>query len=110
MRRVYTQYTYLVSEDIRNMEKACGEAPKRYQNGYPNHQNINKMTPQIDPKSIKNRGYVADALLERPGAAKVTPARLVLCVCPGLLPPLGRFGEAFGVQPGAKGSQNPPFR
>ena len=34
-----------------------------------NHKNITKMAPKIGPKSIKNRGCVADAFLERFGAA-----------------------------------------
>ena len=37
--------------------------------GSQNHQHITKMAPKIDPKSMKNRGCVADAFLERFGAA-----------------------------------------
>ena len=37
--------------------------------GSPNHQNIIKIAPKMDPKSMKNRGCVADAFLERFGAA-----------------------------------------
>ena len=36
----------------------------------PNRQNIIKMAPNIDPESMKNQGFVADAFLERPWAPK----------------------------------------
>ena len=39
--------------------------------GSQNLQNITKMSTKIDPKSMKNRGCVADAFLERFGGAKV---------------------------------------
>ena len=41
--------------------------------GSPNHQNIVKIAPKMDPKSMKNRGCVADAFLERFGAALGRP-------------------------------------
>ncbi len=41
------------------------------------------MAPEVDPKCMKNRGCVADAFLERPGAPKVSSSDA--CV------------EAFGV-------------
>ena len=48
--------------------------------GSPNHQNITKMAPKIDPKSIENRGCVADAFLERfgvaPGRQKRAPSKM----------------------------------
>ena len=48
--------------------------------GSPNHQNIVKIAPKMDPKSMKNRGCVADAFLERfgvaPGRRKEAPSKM----------------------------------
>jgi len=43
---------------------------KMKQKVYRNRQNIIKMAPNIDPESTKNRGFVADAFLERNWAPK----------------------------------------
>ena len=46
----------------------CGGIAPR-QDVFSNHQHIAKMASKIDPKSMKNRGCVADPFLERLGAA-----------------------------------------
>ena len=43
---------------------------KMKQQFYQNRQHIIKMAPNIDPESMKNQGFVADAFLERPWAPK----------------------------------------
>jgi len=48
---------------------------------------IDKMAPKIDPKSMTNRGCIADAIFECPWAPKV----LQLSRARSLLVPLGWF-------------------
>ena len=50
-------------------KQKCAKITKMNLTLYQNHKNITKMATQIGPKSIKNRGCVADAFLERFGAA-----------------------------------------
>ena len=49
----------------RNWQKQATLALKMNQKMSQNHQNITKMSPKIDAKSMKNLGCVADAFLER---------------------------------------------
>ena len=55
--------------NARRWQKLAMLAPKIMKKGSRNHQNITKMDSQIDAKSMKNRGCVADAFLERFWAA-----------------------------------------
>ena len=63
----------------------CKKVKKLCRNWCRNHENVTKMAPQIDPKSMKNRGCVADAFL----GAKNLPHRSF----PGYL--LEPFGDHF---------------
>ena len=53
----------------RYWQKSAILAAKIKQKDSPNHQNTAKIAPKIGPKSMKNQGCVADAFLERFGAA-----------------------------------------
>ena len=63
----------------------CKKVKKLCRNWCRNHENMTKMAPQIDPKSMKIQGSVTDAFWGGPGTPKV----------PTVFSFWGRFGDHF---------------
>ena len=59
----------ILNRIMNKSEKLCDEALNLSQKSCQNHEIMTIMAPKIDPKSMKNRGCVADAFLERCGVA-----------------------------------------